>query len=194
MDLSLKKARKLESKIAAHIAQNSNNNIQLSVRVNSTIDEIDAQATEARNKFIENEKNLDQLNTVRYSIRRLISETNSSSGIDSFLNEKVELEAKLQRLNKINLYEKYNKTSVEDNLNNQKKMLETSYGNSYRSPNLSFNVPFLGDADELKLKEDRLAITRRIEEIEDKLAELNFSRRISLDANALKLLQDNNLV
>lgn len=194
MDLSLKKARKLESKIAAFIAQNSNNNIQLSVRVNSTIDEVDAQATEARNKFIENEKNLDQLNTVRYTIRRLISETNSSSGIDAFLNEKVELEAKLQRLNKINLYEKYNKTSVEDNLNNQKKMLETSYANSYRSPNLSFNVPFLGDADEAKLKADRLAITRRIEEIEDKLAELNFSRRISLDANALKLLQDNNLV
>ena len=194
MDLSLKKARKLESKIAAYIAQNSNNTIHFLARVNSTIDEIDAQAVEARNKFIENENNLNQLNSVRYTIRRLIAENNASSGIDSLLNEKVELESKLQRLNRINLYDKYDKVSVEDNLNNQKKMLESSYGNAYRNPNLSFNVAFLGDADEQKLKSDRVTITRRMEELEDKLAELNFSRRISLDANALKLLQDNNLV
>lgn len=194
MELSLKKARKLESKVAAYIAQNSNSNITVTVRVNSTVSEVEQVAKDARAKFLENETNLDQLNNVRYTIRRMISEVNASSGLDSLLTEKVELESKLQRLNKINLYQKFDSKNIEDELKNQQKILESSYSNAYRSPNLSFNVPFLGDIDDAEFKKNKLTITRRIEEIEDKLAEINFSRRIGLDANALKLLQDNNLI
>lgn len=194
MEFSLKKARKLESKIAAFITQNGGLNITLNVRVNFTIDKINALASDARNKFLENEKNLDQLNSVRYAIRRMISDVNSSSGLDNFLTDKVELESKLQRLNRINIYSKYDKVLIEDELKNQQRMLESSYDNNYRSPNLQFSVPFLSEVDENKFKEDKASIARKIEEIEDKIAELNFSRRISLDANAVKLLQDNNLI
>jgi hypothetical protein len=197
MDLSLKKARKLETKIGAFVAQNSSNvETTFDARVNSTKEEIDKQAVEARTKFFENVKNVEDLNNIRYEIRRLISDANAVGGeksIDFLLNEKVVLESKLARLNALLRFQKYDPLLMEDQLNSNKKLLESG-ADRYGRSNVTFDVNFLTSVDEQKFKDDKVLLAKKIEEIEDKLAELNYSKRISLGANSVKLLQDNGLV
>jgi hypothetical protein len=197
MELSLKKARKLETKIGAFVAQNSSDReTTFSARVNSTKEEIDKLAIEARTKFFENIKNVEDLNNIRYDIRRFISDENAKGdekSIDFLLNEKVVLESKLARINASMRFEKYDPLLMEDQLNNQKKLLESGQDRYGRS-NVTFEVNFLTGLDEQKFKDDKVLLAKKIEEIEDKLAELNYSKRISLGANSVKLLQDNGLV
>ena len=197
MELTLKKARKLETKIGAFVAQQSSNNeTQFSARINDSKENIEKQAIEFRTKFFSNLKNVDDLNSIRYSIRQLISDANATGdegSIDNLLNEKVQLESKLARLNGLMRFEKFDALLMEDQLNNQKKVMENGQDRYGRS-NATFEVNFLTAVDEQKFKDDKVSIAKKIEEIEDKLAELNYSKRISLGANSVKLLQDNGLV
>lgn len=197
MDLSLKKARKLETKIGAFVAkQSSDRDTQFSARINDTKENIEKQAIEARTKFFAELKNVDDLSSVRYKIRQLISDQNALGGdasIDNLLNEKVQLESRLARANSLERFQKFDVLLMEDQLNSQKKILEGG-ANSYGRSNTTFEVNFLTAVDEQKFKDDKVVISKRIEEIEDKLAELNYSKRISLDANSVKLLSDNNLI
>lgn len=195
MELSLKKARKLETKIAAFVAANSSFETSFSARVNDTKENIERLAIEERTKFFSQVKNVDDLNSIRYEIRQLISDANASGeekSIDNLLNQKVQLESKMARLNSMLRFEKFDVLSMEDKLNSNKKILESGV-DRYGSLRTEFDVNFLTAVDEQKFKDDKVLLTKKIEEIEDKLAELNFSKRISLGANAEKLLQDNGL-
>jgi hypothetical protein len=197
MEFSLKKARKLETKIGAFIAQSSSDfDFNFEARINDTVDNVEKQAVDARTTFLQNLKNLDDLNGIRYEIRRLISDANSSGGeasIDNLLNEKVQLESKISRLNSVLRFNKFDRNLMEDELNNSKKLLEQGTSRYGRSA-ATFEVNFLTSIDEQNFKDEKLKTSKRIEEIEDKLAELNYSKRISLGANSMKLLQDNGLL
>lgn len=197
MELTLKKARKLETKIGAFVAQQSSDfEFQFSARINDDVSNIEKQAVAARTSFLDSLKNLDNLNGIRYDIRRLIADANSAGengSIDNLLNEKVQLESKISRLNSVLRFEKFDRDLMEDELNNSKKLLEqgsSRYGRSVAT----FDVNFLTTIDKQNFKDEKLKTSKRIEEIEDKLAELNHSKRISLGANSVKLLQDNGLL
>lgn len=198
MDLSLKKARKLETKIGAFVAQQSSDfEFQFEARINDDVANVEKQAVAARTTFLDSLKNLDNLNGIRYDIRRLISDANASSeagtSIDNLLNEKVQLESKISRLNSVLRFEKFDRALMEDELNNNKKLLEQGSSRYGRSSS-TFDVNFLTGLDEQAFKDEKLKTSKRIEEIEDKLAELNYSKRVSLGANSVKLLQDNGLL
>ena len=201
MDFSLKKARKLESKIGAFVAhQSSEREYNFEARIAETVENIEKQAIEVRTAFLQSLKNVDDLNSIHYEIRSLIADANfftKPASIDNLLNEKVQLESKISRLNSVcHLQKFFNRDLMEDQLKAYKKLLEGGQNQSMYGSRITsvFDVSFLTAIDEQNFKDEKLKTSKRIEEIEDKLAELNYSKRISLGANSVKLLQDNGLL
>lgn len=191
MEFNLRKSRKLESKIKTHISQLVDNiSTKTSIRVNEDLAKIDELANEARTEFFNEFDNLNNLVEARQEIRNLIANTNHEVGINKLISDKVLLEAKLAKVNIFLGFGTFDKQSVEDSLEYFKKGLE----NGERYARTNAQVDFLTKVDEDKFNKDKQQLIKDIENLEDKLAELNYSSLIKLSANTVKLLQDNLLL
>ena len=191
MDLSLKKARKLEAKIATFINQKKTElNTQESIRLSSDITAVTTQVGEFRTTFFDNLKLVNNLITIRQEIRDQISEANFNTGIDNLISNKVLLENKIAVLNAFVGHDIYDQGEVEDVLALGKKQLEG--GSHY--VRTSTEISFLNQVDKDKIRIDKQSLQKEIEAIEDKLAELNYSSKLRLNSITTKLLQDNNLI
>ena len=193
MELNLRKARKLESKIGEQIkSKRSDLGTSAQVRVNLDISKLDDFVVEARNLFHDELSNLNNLIQVKQDIRNLIAQANANIGINDLISQKLLLEANIALLNSLVGTDVYDKETVNDSIALTKKQQESERSSIYARTTLS--VSFLSKIDKEKFIADKLKAQKDIEALEDKLAELNYSTKIKLNSNSVKLLQDNGLV
>jgi hypothetical protein len=191
MKFNLRKARKLENKIGAFIGEKQRElDSCVNVRVNEDLNNIDNIVNEARAGFFNEFNNINNLMEARQNIRNLIGEANQKESINEFISQKVLAEAKLSKINSILGFETFDKKQTEDSLEYSKKALE----NGERYARTTVKVSFLTNIDEDKFKTDKRLLVKQIEELDDKLAKLNYTIEVQLDANTVKLLKDNFLL
>lgn len=193
MELNLRKARKLESKIDS-LVKKLNNQVKTSksVRVNADIQtEVLPELVEARNQFSDSYNNIISLVDAKYSIRQLIGDKNQESGINSRINEKVKLENRLNIINNVlNSFDYLDQRELEDDSARYKALLE----NGDRFSRSTFEANFLLQKDEENYKEEKINLNKQVEKIEDELLDLNASTKIKLSKDLVSLLQLNNLL
>lgn len=193
MELNLRKARKLESKIGEHIKSKKNDlGTSAQVRVNLDISKLDDFVVEARNLFHDELTNLNNLTQVKQDIRNLIAQANANIGINDLISQKLLLEANIALLNSLVGTDVYDKEAVNDSIALTKKQQESERSSIYARTTLS--VSFLSKIDKEKFASDKQKAQKDVESLEDKLAELNYSTKIKLNATSVKLLQDNGLL
>jgi primosomal protein N'' len=192
MELNLRKARKLESKIGEQIKSKKSLGTSAQVRVNLDVSKLDDFVIEARNLFHDELSNLNNLIQVKQDIRNLIAQANANVGINDFISQKLLLEANIALLNSLVGTDVYDRETVNDSIALTKKQQESERSSIYARTTL--NVSFLSKIDKEKFASDKQKAQKDIESLEDKLAELNYSTKIKLNANSMKLLQDNGLV
>jgi len=192
MKLNLKKARKLETKILSAI--NERLSLSATVRVNADITDIEVKILNARKTAVDGIANKQALIDLRYKIRRLIAEANEQSGVSSLISDKVRLSAQKDLLN-VYISEEVGleKEELEDEINQKRKDLNKD-GSFMRSKSAldSFDVLSKKDMDNFKNK--RIDIIKEIEDIDDKLAELNYTTKITIDQSDIDLLTLNKLI
>lgn len=193
MELNLRKARKLESKIGEQIkSKRSDLGTSAQVRVNLDVSKLDDFVVEARNLFHNELTNLNNLIQIKQDIRNLIAQANANIGINDLISQKLLLEANIALLNSLVGTDTYDKETVNDSIALTKKQQESERSSIYARTTLS--VSFLSKIDKEKFISDKLKAQKDIEGLEDRLAELNYSTKIKLNGNSVKLLQDNGLV
>jgi len=193
MELNLRKARKLESKIGEQIkSKRSDLGTSAQVRVNLDVSKLDDFVVEARNLFHDELTNLNNLIQVKQDIRNLIAQANANIGINDLISQKLLLEANIALLNSLVGTDVYDRETVNDSIALTKKQQESERSSIYARTTLS--VSFLSKIDKEKFISDKLKAQKDIEGLEDRLAELNYSTKIKLNGNSVKLLQDNGLV
>lgn len=192
-ELNLRKARKLEAKINAFI-QTKKGELSTTclIRVNENESAIGDVALAARNKFFDELNIVNNLLTTRQDIRNAIADANFNVGIDLLIAQKVLLEAKVGLLNDYTKIDVFDVLGTKDSMLLNRKQQESERTSVYARTVLNANA--LSQIDKDKIIADRTKAQREIEEKEDKLAELNYSTKITLDAAVIKLLQDNNLI
>lgn len=195
MELNLRKARKLESKISQLINDERRSlNPDKSVRVNADVQtEVLPQLVQARQDFLDKVNNINKLIDARFVIRRLIGESNENSGINKKISDKVVFEHKLSTINAIDFSSILDSKELED----ESSVLRAALINGtdrFGRANTSFNAKFLHEKDEEAFKADKVALVKQIENIEDDLLELNYSTKIKLDNSLVTLLKANSLV
>ena len=193
MELNLRKARKLESKIGLSIVSKKGElNDSFPIRVNEDETVIEGLTVTARNNFFLSLKEIEDLIEAKQNIRDLIAKANFAIGIDDAIAQKVLLEAKIGLLNDFTKAEVRDLIAIKDAIALSKKQQEGERSSMYARTTV--NAGFLSRIDKDKIIADRIKAQRDIELLDDKLAELNYSTKIKLDANVLKLLQDNSLI
>lgn len=190
MELNLRKARKLESKIASFTKEKEVvMSTSTQVRVNEDLTKLDDMVNGARSEFLDELNNITNLVYARQEIRDLIAHANMSTGVSKLMSESVLLKRKLELLDSLH-YQTYDKQSTEDKIEYAKKALE----NGERFADITTKVNFLSDVDRDELEKNKRELKKEIEDKDDKIAELNYSSKVKLSANTVKLLQDNFLL
>lgn len=196
MELNLRKARKLESKISKFIMDERNSlNTYTDVRINADVQsEVLPVLNKVRGTFIDKVSNINSLIDARFLIRRMIGESNETSGINFKINNKVILEHKLSTFNNIDINSTLDSETLEDKSAILKTSLVNGDVNRYGEVRTSFSTNFLNPNDTEGFKKDKTSMIKNIEQLEDELLELNYSTKVKLDTNLVTLLQTNSLV
>lgn len=183
MELNLRKARKLEAAVGAHVTK-MEITAAVKVRVLATQSE--------RTELVEagNEDLFCQLDTrsglikARFQIRQLISDANQAVGVTALMNRKETLEALLAvsptGLDTVNFDE------MQDNATAQKSRLERgteTYGTS-----VTMAVPVAYPEDLELFKEHAKALKKELESVEDQLAQKNLGAKVTLNEDLVGLL------
>lgn len=193
MELNLRKARKLDSKIE-QLVSNLKSKIEMkkSVRVNADIQsEILPALVQARVDFMKDIDNIQNLIEARYNIRGMISKANDVSGISVLITSKITLENQISTINDLLRYfTVLDIKELEDDINITKSQLASGS----RFVQSSHSANFLSSIDETEYKKKQLVLAKNIEAKEDKLLELNFATKVKLSNKLISLLQDNNLL
>ncbi len=193
MKMNLKKARKLESKIDLLINDERPVSSER-VRINAAMTDIELKILQGRQKLLEEVDNKQKLIELRFKIRRLIAVANEQSGVSGFIADKVMLAAK-KRLVNIYLSQEvgYDKEELDDVIEQQRTELKKE-GSFMRSKSALAEVHVLTEANMDTFKESKLTIEKQIEELDDKLAELNYLTKIELEQADIDLLKLNKLI
>jgi hypothetical protein len=192
MKLNLRQARKLENKIGAFVGEKQRElHAVTSIRVNEDSATVDKLINEARNTFFNEFNNINNLVTARQTIRNSIGKVNQTQGVNDFISQKVLAEAKLSKINNFLCFAIYDKNETQDSLDYHKKLLDN--GES-RFAKTSVTAAFLTNIDEEKFKTDKRELVNQIEDLDNKLAKMNYTVEVQLDGNTVKLLKDNLLL
>ncbi len=193
MDLNLRKARKLEDKIAKFIDKISLKTTT-EVRIKSSIEDakalIDAEAKVFSDQLI----NLALLNKARYSLRNKIAQANTGTGITSLMTLREELIAEQTIITQLSIGGvSPTDSELADILEANRIKLEKG-GNGFGEPSVNVGVNVVSKHQKEGIKKSKEDNTRKLEDIEDQLAQKNLGAKITLSNEELALLQANNLI
>jgi len=193
MKINLKKARQLESKIHAAI-QGEKIEVEERVRINAALTDIQLKLLNGKTRVLDELKNKHSLIKLRYKIRRAIAEANEQSGVSKLINDKVMLEAQKTLLN---TYISDNVGYTIDELNDviEQSIKEMNKDGAFmRSKSALTELAVLMKEDMEQFKDERVALVKQIEGLEDSLAELNYTTQIKLETEDIDLLTLNKLI
>ena len=193
MKLSLKKARKLDRKIQNRIGELTNElSSSSSFSITDNDRELDNFVKFESNNFHNKLDTLNNLITARQHIRDLIRVENENQEVNSLISKKLLLQAKLEAIGRFSEAKVFDKKRVLGEIKAIKTVNDNAT-NAYRMT-LDVNVPILSSDSKLTIDQERVKLARQVEEIEDELIERNFTAKIDLSVNTVKLLQANNLL
>lgn len=195
MKLTLRAARKLETKITKHLEETPVN-VGAKVRVNSSADEVVKTLDSAQAKAKEEIADRVKLVEVKYSIRQKIADANHSAGINALITEKVQCEQKVNQIKAIvGTPARLSKDEIADTLKlGQTKLANGSQGRYGEDASVSTTLSVFTQEELDAYKKDRVTSAKRIEAIEDQLTELNASTKVEVEDESVKLLQKYDLV
>lgn len=189
MELNLRKARKLEQKIKAHIESlDVTPEVELRVLADSTTRQQTLDA--ARTLFLETKQKQQDLIKARFGIRHAIGITNQNVGINELVNKREAAQATLEKLAKET--KALDVAQVEDSASARKTQIEKGE-HSYNS-SVTITARVLNATDIEELRKEELNIKKNLEDIEDELSSKNVNSKIKLDVNLVNLLQSNGLL
>ena len=199
MELSLRKARKLEVKIQTYL-DTKTLETKASVRTLGNIEEAGESVSQARIKTIKDLEERNQLIDTRYFIRRMIAQQNEKSGINALLGDKVLTERKIKELEDIGQTPAFTANELEDQLKAYSSVLSTGavetdrWGGSKSKPKTSFKVPVLSKEDIDNFETSKTDFQRRLEQIDDDLSVKNIQTKVVLSEDNTTLLESHRLL
>lgn len=199
MEYSLRKARKLESKIRSYLDDHRGKEF-VEVRSLGTLDEAKQTIESFRKDLLESIEDRTNLITVRYKIRRLIEEANESSGINYLINEKVRLNSIIQELiNNVDTKPRLSDLALEDQLSTRQAALKSGNGEasmySRRGSDATlFTTNSLLQEDLDKIEDTINNNLKEIEKIEDEINLRNLKHKITLSESDRDLLETAKLI
>lgn len=195
MKLTLRSARKLETKITKHLDETPVNT-SAKVRVNSDVNEVITSLDAAQKKAKEEISDRVKLVEIKYAVRQKIADANHSAGINALITEKVQQEQKVSQIKAIvGTSPRLSKEEITDTLRlGQTKLANGSQSRYGEDASVSTTLSVFTETELESYKKDRVAAAKRIEAIEDQLTELNASTKVEIDEESVRLLQKYDLV
>lgn len=195
MQLNLRKARKLEAKIAKHI-DTTNLNTEVGIRAKATITEATGKRQEASTKLVTDLNTLVQLNELRYSIRSQIANANQGVGINALMTQREQLKSKVKILQKLSTAELAVSTEeLQDVLETTAKALEKGDTRGYgRMTDVKVNTSAVLEHSRLAINTEIQATVKGLEDVEDELAQKNLGAKVTLSDEQVALLKASALI
>jgi hypothetical protein len=191
MEINLRKARKLESKVKAKVVT-PELEFTLALLASSTDEEALNELAATKARLSEQFQNTLALTGVRYSIRRKIEQANETVGINQLMNLREQVQAKLANYNTIKGLDTCSTREMLDLLAAKRKSLEKGSDNFYGKVNVSVNT--LSKEEKEALESQAVGLRRELEEIEEQLIQKNVGAKITLGEDEVALLQSNGLL
>jgi hypothetical protein len=192
MEINLRKARKLESKINSVAAKQAALEFNLSILASSSDEEALNELSAAKARLTEQIQNSLSLTGVRYSIRRKIEQTNEAVGVNQLMNLREQIQSKLAYYNTIEGLDTCSTREMLDLLAAKRKSLEKGSDNFYGKVNVS--VQTLSKEEKEALESQAIGLRRELEEIEEQLIQKNVGAKLTLSEDEVALLQSNGLL
>lgn len=194
MELNLRKARKLEGKIAKHIeAATLKGEVQ--VRVKGGLLAAKDQLLEAGSTLLHDLENLRKLNEARFTIRKNIAAANESVGITNLMTQRESLKAKTQLLMKLMSVEVAPPNEVvSDLLESKAKELDSGNGRGYGRTEVTVGVSVVSEPVREAINEEIKSTTKGLEDVEDLLAQKNLGSNVTISEETVALLKANALI
>lgn len=195
MQLNLRKARKLEAKIAKYI-ESAELKSETNVRAKANLSEATQKITDAGKTLIESLETLRKLNEVRYSIRSQIANANQGVGINALMTEREQLKSKSQILQKLmNATTAPSTEEVQDILETTAKALDKGETRGYgRNTEVTVNISVITEDVRKAVNEEIKATIKGLEDVEDELAQKNLGAKVTLSDEQVALLKASALV
>lgn len=195
MQLNLRKARKLEAKIAKHI-EGVELKTEVGIRAKASLLDATNKRQEASVKLVKDLNDLVQLNEVRYSIRSQIANANQGVGINALMTQREQLRSKVQILQKLANAELAGSTEeLADVLETTAKALEKGETRGYgRNTDVKVNVSVILEPSRQAINDEIKATVKGLEDVEDELAQKNLGAKVTLSAEQVALLSASALV
>jgi hypothetical protein len=191
VEISLKKARKIETTINTFLEENDFK-LEATVRVLGTLDEAKDSVANTKSEIFSSLKLREELLKIRFDMRRQIEKSNEESGINALINKKVLNEKTILELDKlINHNKVFDEKELDDVLKSQSKIDYDKY--SFRVKT-TFEFPVFQKEDLASFKDKKISIKKDIEKIEDELSFLNLNTKIILSEDVTKLLEFNKIL
>lgn len=157
----------------------------------------DSHIEATRKKVLHNKDAALKLLGVETRIRQAVNTANVHAGVSALVTERVaSLRAKaiLEQLTKALDDEVYSKTDFEKKLAGHKERAKIGGAANVYGVERNFTVTVLTGADRDEIKQELLAMNRRLVEIDDKLANLNASHKVTINDDDWGILQTAGLV
>ncbi len=195
MQLNLRKARKLEAKIAKHI-ETVNLNTEVSIRAKSSLNEATQKRQEASVKLVTDLNQLVNLNELRYSIRSQIANANQGVGINALMTQREQLKSKVKILSKLATAEMAVSTEeLQDVLETTAKALEKGDTRGYgRMTDVKVNTSAVLEHSRQAINTEIQATVKGLEDVEDELAQKNLGAKVTLSDEQVALLKASALI
>jgi len=185
MNLTLRKARRLERSILERIDQENSGTISFSV-FSDTPD-----LEEAENGFIAELKNKLELNQIRYNIRAQIDEVNFKSGLNALIGKEASLKARIRLLN-LHLDVELRaltqqQLSKKHEINTQKAEALETRNNFFSSEELE--ASFISTGSKEWISKQLLETNTLRQDVADEMLDINMNSIVIVSVEDLKVLK-----
>lgn len=186
MELSLRKARKLEAKIQA-TADSLPLSQTLKVRALASSEERAVGLAYARGVYNASLQTQKDLIKARFAIRDSIAQANAAVGINSLMAQRELIQGLLSKSTAA--VEALDLAEAEDMANAKKNSLEKGESRGYGEASVTIALPVSTKEDVESFRKNDVDLKKQLEDIEDQLSQKNLGAKISLEDSTVSLLQ-----
>ncbi|BDR25867.1 hypothetical protein RVBP17_0900 [Pseudomonas phage sp. 30-3] len=187
MNISLRRARKLEIKLKNFLNESANYKAQ--IRVNSNSEQIIETLHVSRVKFETELENKRKLISARFKIRELIGKNNHNVGIDNLITQREHIKEQIVLLQTMLLNDTVEDCIACDIIEAERKLNESMGKKTTVVP-----VSIINSNLKSKYLLEKNSLKARLDEIDEKILSLNNSTTITIDDDIKELLLDNRLI
>lgn len=186
MELNLRKARKLETKLRG-VIDAADLRPSTKVRALATPEERAQALASARSDFMNANALLTRLISARFLIRRAIATANANTGINDLMGRREEIQALLSK-NQSGV-DVLDVKEAEDMASARRSALEGGGQRGYGESSVTLALPVATAEDVAFFKRTENDLKKQLENIEDELSQKNVGVKITLDTEIASLLQ-----